>query len=219
MLFSEEIITMSETDPDATVSQGHSKTEKIDLAPKPEKKRGGWFRRLFFILLLLVVVAGMIASAVLLRARFSAALGEIDALNTRVEEVEGNLAQTQADLAAAQQALEDQAADNAAALAALQQDMAYRLLLHQSEAQVVKALFSLGQDNIGQARREIGALRASLAAAAELAGDEEAAALLDLNERAAGAEDDLSDNAFAAAQALEVIWRDLDVLIAAQAGD
>ena len=197
----------------------------VASVPKPSaekpKKRGGWFRRLFFVFLMLVVVVGLVVSAVLLRLRLDAVLSQVDSLNAQLKDTQSelgltqsDLAQTQTDLANTQQALESLATASADARAQLAEQMHYYLLLQQAQGETSKAILSITQDDLGQARREITALRASLVAATALGTTEDIAVLADLESRAGQAEADLNANSFASQQTLEVIWRDLDGLSA-----
>jgi len=188
---------------------------------KPKKRRGGWFRRLFFVFLLLVVVVGLVVSAVLLRLRLDAVLSEVDNLDAKLQDTQAELVQTQADLDQTrtdlentQQELEALAASSAKARAELAAQMKYDLLLVQAQEETSKAILSIMQDDLGQARREITALRDSLTAATALATDADSATLADLETRAGQAEADLNANSFASQQTLEVIWRDLNEMSA-----
>ena len=190
-------------------------------AEEPRKRRGGWFRRLFFVFLLLVVLVGLVVSAALLRLRLDAVLSEVDSLNGRLQDTQAELAGTQADLDQTrtdlentQQELEALAASSAKARADLAAQMQYNLLVVQAQEETSKAILSIMQDDLGQARREITALRASLVAATALATDADSATLADLETRAGQAEADLNANSFASQQTLEVIWRDLNGLSA-----
>jgi len=180
--------------------------------PPKQKRGGGWFRRLLFIFLLLVVLAGLVVSALLLRMRLNAVLSDVDSLDARLSETQAELETTRSELENTRQTLRKLAEESAAARAELEANLRYRLLMQQAEAEAAKALLSLNIDDIGQARREIGALRASLVAATALASEEDMATLSDLETRASRAEADLSSNAFASQQTLEVIWRDLNEL-------
>jgi len=174
---------------------------------------------------LMLVTAGIVVSAVLLRQRLDAVLSDVDGLANQLEETRNNLSDTQQELDDTKQALEELetdtqaailalAADSEAALLALETRMVYGFHAQQAMAETTKAIQSLTQDDLGQARREITALRASLVAAAGFASEEDAVLLSDLESRASQAEADLTINAFAAQQTLEVIWRDLDELTA-----
>ena len=117
----------------------------------------------------------------------------------------------------ARESLEDLAEESEAARAALERQLTYQLFLQQAQNETAKAILSLTLDDIGQARREISTLRASLVSAAEVARESDVDTLIDLETRASRAETDLSTNTFASQQTLEVIWRDLDELTGAQA--
>ena len=198
-----------------------TRTPQAAAQPPVTQRRGGWGRRLLFILLLLVVLVGLVVSGALLRTRLNAALGEVEGLSARLNDTQTELEQTRAaleqlqtDLDNTQAALDDMAGESARVRSELEAQMRYRLLLQQAQIDTAKAILSLTQDNSGQARREIAALRASLAAAAGLASAEDAATLADLEARASQAEADLDGNVFASQQTLEVIWRDLNALSA-----
>lgn len=173
---------------------------------------GGWFRRLLFVFLLFVVVVGVVFAAILLRGRLVSVLGEVDSLEARLVESQADLAQTQDDLADTQQELSNLAEEAESERAALEQQLIYGLLLQQAQNQTMKAMLSLAQDDIGQARQEISSLRATLVGAVEIAAESDADTLADLEARASNAEADLSGNAFASQQTLEVIWRELNDL-------
>jgi len=182
--------------------------------PKRGERRGGWFRRLLFVLLMLAVIAGLVLAAVLLRMRLDAVLSEVDSLDGQLREAQADLAETQADLADTQQDLNDLADESAAARAELEQQLSYGLLLQQAQNETTKAIASLMLDDVGQARRELTALRATLVSATELASEADAATLSDLEARASSAESDLNSNTFASQQTLEVVWRELNELSA-----
>jgi len=188
---------------------------------EPRKRRGGWFRRLLFVFLLLVVLVGLVVSAALLRLRLDSVLTKVDSLNGQLQDTQAELARTQADLDQArtdlentQQALDALTTSSAKARADLAAQMEYNLLVVQAQEETSKAIVSIMQDDLGQARREITALQASLAAATALATDADSATLADLETRAGQAEADLDANSFASQQTLEVIWRDLNGLSA-----
>jgi septal ring factor EnvC (AmiA/AmiB activator) len=204
-----------------TAAQPRKTLPPISAGPGPTTlpKKSGGFRRWFFVFLLLVVVIGAIVSAALLGARFSAVLGEVEDMDARLNEALTDLEQAQSDLASTQSDLDDLSQElqnlteeSARAQSELETQLRYSLLLQQAQNEVAKAIISLDQENIGQARREITALQASLLAAANLASGDDAAALDGLAERADQAEADLSDNAPASLYALEFIWRELDDL-------
>jgi chromosome segregation ATPase len=207
-----------------TAAQPRPDQPPAGAAPKgAQKKKGMGFRRGFFVFLLLFVAIGLIVIGAVASARFGALLGEVDSLNARLDEAQTALDQARVDLAQAQtdldslrQDLSDLSEESASAQTALESQVRYGLLLQQAQNEVAKAIVSLAvEDDIGQARREITALRASLLAAADLADEASAAALADLEVRAGQAQADLSANAFAAQSTLEVIWHDLDELSAA----
>jgi outer membrane murein-binding lipoprotein Lpp len=188
---------------------------------KPARQRGGWFRRIFFIFLMLVAVAGLALVAALLRMRLDTVLSDVDSLNAEVEDIQveldqtqDELEQTQIELANTHQALENLAEANAAARAELEVRLRYYVLLVQAQEESSKAILSIIEDDLGQTRRELTALRATLVAASGLASEEDIATLADLEQRAANAESDLNANSFASQQTLEVIWRDLNELSA-----
>jgi hypothetical protein len=163
---------------------------------------------------MLVVIAGLVLAAVLLRMRLDAVLSEVDSLDGRLRESQTALAQTQADLMGTQQDLEDLADESETARAVLEQRLGYGLLLQQAQNETTKAIASLMLDDVGQARREMTSLRATLVSAAQLASEADAATLSDLESRASNAEADLNTNTFASQQTLEVIWRELNELSA-----
>ena len=183
--------------------------------PPSGQRRGDWFRRLLFVFLMLVVIAGLVLAAVLLRMRLDAVLSEVDSLDTRLRESQTALEETQADLLGTQQDLEDLADESKTARTELEHQLSYGLLLQQAQNETTKANASLMLDDVGQARREITSLRATLVSAAQLASEADAATLSDLEERASSAEADLNTNIFASQQTLEVIWRKLNEMSAA----
>jgi hypothetical protein len=158
--------------------------------PTRGQQKGGWFRRLLFVFLMVVVIAGLVLAAVLLRMRLDAVLSEVDSLDRRLRETQTDLGETQVDLLGTQQDLNDLADESEAARAVLEQELSYGLLLQQAQNETTKALVSLMLDDVGQARREMTSLRASLVSAAGIASEEDAATLLDLETRTSGAETD-----------------------------
>jgi uncharacterized membrane-anchored protein YhcB (DUF1043 family) len=193
---------------------------------QPARKKSGWFRRLFFIFLMLAVIAGVVISVVLLRMRLDVVLSEVDRLDAQLESVreelnqtQTGLNQTQTDLESTQQALEDLAQANIKSQEELEARLHYYILLVQAQEVSSKAILSITEDDLGQARREIITLRAALVAASGLASEEDIVILADLEQRAAQAESDLNNNSFATQQTLEVIWRALSELSTAVFSD
>jgi len=169
-----------------TVVQENNKTELQGSSQPPSKpkrgqRRGGWIRRLLFVFLMLVVIAGLVLAAALLRMRLDAVLGEVDSLDNRLRQTQTDLVETQADLLDTQQDLKDLADESEAARAEFEQELTYGLLLQQAQNETTKAIVSLMLDDVGQARREMTSLRASLVSATELSSEADAATLSDLD--------------------------------------
>jgi chromosome segregation ATPase len=211
---------MAHSEANETIAQEDRKTvldgssQLPSSKPKRGQQKGGWFRRLLFVFLMLVVITGLVLAAVLLRTRLDAVLSKVDGLDAQLGDTQNDLSETQADLSKTQQELRDLAEESEAARAVLEQELSYALLLQQAQNEATKAIVSLTLDDVGQARREVTSLRASLVRATELAGETDAVTLSDLEARASGAEADLNTNTFASQQTLEVIWRELNELSA-----
>ncbi len=130
--------------------------------------------------------------------RIADLVAELSAQGETIANLDANLAELQAEVARPEEEITR---------------LKFQDLLLKASQEAIKARIRLIQNNPGAAKEELRLVEASLRAAFELGDEEARAAVSDLQDRLAEVMRHIDENAFAATEELEILWRGIDVLI------